>query len=92
LNHYASPRFWALYEALPSEIRDLADKNYKLLRSDPRHPSLQLKKIAGLWSVRIGLHYRALGMQSTMAFTGSGLAPMPTTTEFLPEKKLFNEN
>jgi hypothetical protein len=62
LNHYASPRFWALYEALPSEIRDLADKNYQLLKSDPRHPSVQLKKIAGLWSVRIGLHYRALGM------------------------------
>jgi hypothetical protein len=29
LNHYASPRFWALYEALPSDIRDIADKNYQ---------------------------------------------------------------
>jgi len=26
LNHHASPRFWALYEALPSDIRDLAEK------------------------------------------------------------------
>jgi hypothetical protein len=60
LNHYASPRFWALYEVLPSEIRELADKNYQLLKSDPRHPSLHFKKIGNLWSVRIGSHYRAL--------------------------------
>jgi hypothetical protein len=61
LNHYASPQFWALYEALPSEVRELADKNYRLLKSDPRHPSLHFKKIGDLWSVRIGSHYRALG-------------------------------
>jgi len=61
LNHYASPQFWASYEALPSEVRELADKNYQLLKSDPRHPSLHFKKIGDLWSVRIGSHYRALG-------------------------------
>ena len=65
MNYYASPRVWALYEALPSDIRDLADKNYQLLKSNPRHPSLQFKKIANFWSVRIGLHYRALGMPVT---------------------------
>jgi len=63
LNHYASPRFWALYGALPSEIRELADKSYQLLKADPRHPSLHFKKIGDLWSVRIGAHYRALGTE-----------------------------
>jgi hypothetical protein len=63
LNHYASPRFWALYEALPSEIRALADKNYRLLKSDPRHPSLHFKKLGQLWSVRVGAHHRALGTE-----------------------------
>jgi hypothetical protein len=62
LNHHASPRFWGLYEALPSDIRDLADKNFELLKSDPRHPSLHFKRIGKFWSVRIGLHYRALGV------------------------------
>ena len=61
MNHYASPRFWALYEALPSDIRDIADKNYQLLKSDPHHPSLHFKKVGDLWSVRVGAHYRALG-------------------------------
>ena len=62
MTHYASPRFWALYEALPSDIRNLADKNYQLLKSDPRHPSLHFKRVGHLWSVRIGVHHRALGM------------------------------
>ena len=42
--------------------RDLADKNYTLLKANPRHPSLRLKKIDDLWAVRVGAHYRALGV------------------------------
>ena len=62
MKHHASPGFWALYQALPAEIRDLADKNFEVLKSNPRHPSLHFKRIRELRSVRIGLHYRALGM------------------------------
>ena len=62
MTHYASPQFWALYRALPAPIRDLADKNYALLKANPRHPSLRLKKIDDLWAVRVGAHYRALGV------------------------------
>jgi hypothetical protein len=53
-----------MYGALPEEIRELADKNYALLRANPRHPSLQLKRIEDLWSVRVGQHYRALGIDA----------------------------
>jgi len=35
-----------------------------LLKPDPKHPSLHLKKIGDLWSVRAGLHYRAVGMDA----------------------------
>jgi hypothetical protein len=63
LKHYASPRFWALYGALPADIRELADKNYQLLKSDSRHPSLHFKKVGKLWSVRVGAHYRALATE-----------------------------
>ena len=61
MKHYASPRFWALYEALPADVRDLADKNFLLMKSNPQHPSLRFKRIRDLFSVRIGLHHRALG-------------------------------
>jgi hypothetical protein len=48
---------------LPGEIRQLADRCYGLLRQDPHHPSLHFKKVGRVWSVRIGLHYRALAAQ-----------------------------
>jgi len=52
MNHYTSSDFWALYCELPSEIRNLADKNFELLKANPHHPSLQLKRIEERWSVR----------------------------------------
>jgi hypothetical protein len=60
VKHFASPKFWTAYEALPPAIRKLADANYELLKRDPHHPSLQFKKVGRYWSVRIGLRYRAL--------------------------------
>ena len=62
MKHYASPEFWTRYRALPDAIQTLADKNYQLLKTNPRHPSLHFKKIGKLWSVRVGEHYRALGV------------------------------
>ncbi|HYY99081.1 MAG TPA: hypothetical protein VE642_10845 [Pyrinomonadaceae bacterium] len=51
-----------MHRRLPADVRDLADKNFQLLKADPRHPSLRFKKIDRLWSVRVGAHYRALGL------------------------------
>ena len=62
MNHYASPDFWACYRALPSEAQSLANKSFALLKADSRHPSLRLKRVGDYYSVRIGLHYRALGV------------------------------
>jgi hypothetical protein len=64
VTHRASRRFWELYARLPSEVRRLADTNYQLLKADPSHPSLHFKKIGRYLSVRVGLHYRALGVES----------------------------
>jgi hypothetical protein len=54
---------WACYRALPASIRALADKTLALLKSDPRHPALHLKKVGTFWSARVGLHHRALGVE-----------------------------
>jgi hypothetical protein len=61
LKHHASPKFWALYRALPPNIQALADKNYELLKANPHHPSLHFKKIGPMWSARVGEQYRVLG-------------------------------
>ncbi len=63
MKHFASPSFWDAYERLPKEVQDLADKYFDLLKSDPRHPSLRLKKVGRFWSVRIGRKYRALAVE-----------------------------
>lgn len=44
-------------------MQELADKNFALLKSDPRHPSVRLKKVGNIWSARIGLRYRALAKE-----------------------------
>lgn len=63
MNHRATPTFWRCYRRLPAEVRLLADGCYALLRQNSRHPSLHLKKVGRFWSVRIGLHYRALAVE-----------------------------
>jgi len=63
MRHFASPAFWDAYQKLPQAVRDLADKNFTLLKSDPRHPSLHFKKVGRFWSVRVGLRYRALAIE-----------------------------
>jgi hypothetical protein len=60
MKHFASPGFWFHYRNMPEEIQELADKNFELLKTNPRHPSLRLKKIGGFWTARVGLHYRAI--------------------------------
>jgi hypothetical protein len=64
LNHHASPDFWICYRALPSEVRALADKSFSLLKANPQHPSLHLKKVGRFWSARVGLHYRAVAVEA----------------------------
>jgi hypothetical protein len=64
MKHFASRAFWEAYGRLPKRVRDLADKNYALLKDDPQHPSLQFKKVGRFWSVRVGLRYRALAAEA----------------------------
>lgn len=63
MKHWASSEFWDLYEKLPINVRSLADKNYALLKEDPKHPSLHFKSVGKFWSVRVGIRYRALAIE-----------------------------
>ena len=63
MRHRANPRFWSCYRDLPEDVQRLADESYQLLLENPRHPALHFKKIGSFWSVRVGLHYRALAVE-----------------------------
>ena len=62
--HHASPDFWAGYHALPAEVQEIADKSFALLKSNSKHSSLHFKKVGRFWSARVGLHYRAMAVES----------------------------
>ena len=63
MKHVADRAFWDDYDKLPAEIRRLADKNFALLKKNPRHASLRFKKVGIYWSVHIGGDYRALAKE-----------------------------
>jgi mRNA-degrading endonuclease RelE of RelBE toxin-antitoxin system len=49
------------YAGLPEEFKERVDKQLALLMTNPRHPSLQLKRIRGtadIWEVRVTAAYR----------------------------------
>lgn len=57
--------FIACFYRLPHEIREKARKNYRLWKQNPNHPSLHFKRIhrhEPLYSIRVGIDWRALGM------------------------------
>jgi hypothetical protein len=64
LKHFASRHFWEYFATLPPNIQQLARRNHALLKHNPAHPSLQFKPVCSgrFRSVRVGLHYRALGI------------------------------
>jgi hypothetical protein len=57
--------FRTAFAALPDEVQSQARRGYRLFRANPGHPSLRFKKVEqteNVYSVRIGLGYRALGV------------------------------
>jgi len=57
--------FWKHYWALPPEIRKRARKAFERWRDDPTCPGLFFKRVKEgqpIYSVRVGLGYRALGL------------------------------
>ena len=69
MKHIKDPEFKPLYDALPIEVRRRADRSFKLLMRDPRHPSLHFKALHDdIWSVRVGRSYRALAIKGVDRF------------------------
>jgi len=70
--------FRKAFAKLPDEIRRLARKNYRLWRDNPNHPSLQFKNVhpkEPIYSVRIGFHYRTVGIREGGAMIWFWIGP-----------------
>ncbi|HEX6778228.1 MAG TPA: hypothetical protein VF099_08505, partial [Ktedonobacterales bacterium] len=58
--------FRKLFAALPADAQRQVRAAYRLFKENPRYGSLQFKRISptdsALYSVRVGDHYRAIGV------------------------------
>jgi hypothetical protein len=58
--------FISCFRGLPARIQRLARKNYKLWKVNPSHPSVQFKLVGKrmpVYSIRVGIGWRALGLK-----------------------------
>jgi hypothetical protein len=67
--HLATGRFWKCFDGLPGTVQKVSKEKFRLLKSNPSHPSLHFKKVGKLWSVRAGINYRALAVEDGENFT-----------------------
>ena len=66
MNSSVTEGFRKQLNALPTEVREQADRAYALWRSNPYHASLQFKQVSRrepIYSVRVGIGYRALALR-----------------------------
>ena len=65
MNSELTDNFVKCFTKLPEEVKKSARKNYKLWKQNPKHPSLEFKKLntkQPLYSVRAGIGWRAVGV------------------------------
>lgn len=80
MNSQVTEDFLACFARLPDSVKAQARKSYRLWRDNPAHPSLHFKRIHGheaLYSVRVGIGWRALGLLegNTITWTWIGSHP-----------------
>lgn len=64
MNSIVTEDFINCFARLPEEVQEHARRAYRLWRANPAHPGLRFKPIQGhpgLYSVRVGRGWRALG-------------------------------
>ncbi|HHO56720.1 MAG TPA: hypothetical protein ENK21_10050 [Trueperaceae bacterium] len=68
----ATKKFWKAYARLDTITKKQAKSSYRLFKENPKHRSLNFKKIhnsLAIYSVRINLNHRALGILSNNEIT-----------------------
>ncbi len=65
MRSFRTGQFKQLLAGLPEVIQRQAEEAYAQFQRNPQYPSLQFKQVVpDIYSVRIGLHYRALGRRT----------------------------
>ena len=86
MNSVVSVGFRDRLGRLPNSVRQQASRAYDLWRADPHHPSLQFKRVSRrqpVYSVRVGMAYRALGLWEGDTITWFWIGPHAEYDKFL---------
>ena len=78
MNSQLASSFLACFAKLPDNVKEQARRCYRLWRENPAHPSLHFKRIhaqEGLYSVRVGLGWRALGLSEDNTISWFWIGP-----------------
>jgi len=85
MNSHTTEKFRKAFTEMPADVQKQARQAYRLFIENPYHPSLHFKHInptRPIYSVRIGLDYRTIGVREEMTSSGIGLAPTPNTINY----------
>jgi hypothetical protein len=66
VNSRTTRQFRDLFAALPAAVQRQAREAYRLFRQNPAHPGLRFKQVhpdPPIYSARIGISYRAVGVR-----------------------------
>jgi hypothetical protein len=78
-------QFRALFAELPESVQQQANEAYRLFRSNSSHPSLFFKQVSPkgpVYSVRVGIHYRALAIRQPDCWLWFWIGSMLTTIRY----------
>ena len=67
MRSHTTERFRKAFRQLPAEVQARARQAFRLWRSNPSHPSLRFKQVhptQPIYAVRIGIHWRAVGVKT----------------------------
>jgi hypothetical protein len=66
MNSHITDKFRKAFAEMPADVQKQARQAYRLFIENPHHPSLRFKSIhpiRPIYSVRIGMDYRAVGIR-----------------------------
>ena len=66
MNSVLTDDFLACFRLLPERIKRQARKSYKIWKANPNHPGIDFKRVGKrlpIYSVRVGIGWRALGLK-----------------------------
>lgn len=68
IGHKLTEEFQGWCGKLPKDVRKRVFRKFEMLRQDPRHCSLCLKKVGTYWSIKISRGHRALAVKEGKVF------------------------